>query len=209
MSAARDNLDVIIAPVMEITSVEVEDVPAPPELVLLTSRHAVNAAATLFPDVPVLCVGDATAESAHAKGLKATSVAGTSVELVEDVLRRDCHTILHLHGAHTRGDVTERLRRAGRAADERVVYEQNEVKWTDDAKERIDRSETLIVPLFSPRNAVTVGARLRGFAPKPLHLVSMSRATNDAWSGVDPVTRTCADHPDFASMVRAIGSQVG
>lgn len=207
LRAAHQGVGVIIASVMEIVPRSFAPVQGQPDMILLTSRHAVEAAIS-FGDLPVICVGDATAEAARERGLDAKSVAGTADDLVAAVIASSARAPLHLRGYHTRGDVTARLCAAGLEADERVVYAQEAVAWDADTQARVSLAPSLVVPLFSPRNAKLVAARLTETCAADLHLVCISKATLDAWDGPTPLSQTVAARPDFTSMITAIGSQI-
>lgn len=198
----------LIAPVMAIEPVVAAPRIVAPDLVLLTSRHAVPSAVRLFPSTDALCVGDATARSARAAGLNARSVSGTADDLIAAVKETTARNVVRLRGKHTRGDVAERLRRMGRKVEDLVVYAQREVGWDDDVISSIAASPALVVPLFSPRNAHLVGTRLAQIKHGELRLVCISKACADAWGGPMPMSCIYVGRPDLTSMLRALGTHI-
>ncbi len=177
--------------------------------VVLTSANAlaVLPPGTLPPDLPAWCVGARTAAAARALGLVAQSADGDAEALIDLVLRaRTRGPLLHLHGAHTRGDVAGRLTAAGIPCHAQVVYRQVDRPLTPDARVALAGIAPLVVPLFSPRTA----RLLAGAGPftAPLHVVSMSGAVRDAAAPLDARTTIVAARPDLDAMVTALRAAI-
>jgi uroporphyrinogen-III synthase len=120
---------------------------------IFTSANGV-AAADAPRDLPAFCVGEATAAAAARAGYMAHACGGTADALVEHLLTtRPDAPLLHLRGAHARGDVSARLSTGGLPCSEQVVYEQALLPLTDAARTALLAQAPVIVPLFSPRSA--------------------------------------------------------
>ena len=112
----------VLAPLLAIVPVPAT-LPAA-EALILTSAHGIGA----VPDGwrgPVFTLGPRTTEVARAAGLNA-QMAGRDADGLVDHLSaaRPEGRLLHLRGAHTRGDVAARLAAKGLTVAERVVYDQ-------------------------------------------------------------------------------------
>lgn len=171
---------VIIAPVIEIEpvgdAVSAEGYGA----VLFTSANAVRQALPA-PGAKAYCVGEATAEAARAAGFEAVSAGGTAEDLERRLLADlPGGPLLHLRGAHVRGDLAGRLGRAGMRADEAVVYRQTDVALSEDAKARAAAAPRLVAPVFSPRSAARLSAELPRHAD--LTVIAISTAAADRWN---------------------------
>lgn len=199
-------VEVAIAPVMEIATVEGE---IPLEGVgglVFTSENGVAAFARATPDrsLPAYCVGDRTAAAARDAGLKARSARGTAVELIETIAADPPKgQLLHLRGEHARGDVAGALVARGLPAAERVVYAQRALPLPARLGERIAAAPATIVPLFSPRSAGLVAEWLDA-PPRRLVLVTMSPAVTAAWTGPRPDLLREAPRPDADAMLQAL-----
>ena len=100
---------VLTAPVLEIVPCAPSVTTQRYDAVILTSRHAAQAAMEMFPKLTAYCVGDATAQAAQSIGLMAVSVAGSADDLIAYLAEKPLCRAIHLHGKHTRGDVAGRL----------------------------------------------------------------------------------------------------
>lgn len=199
-------ISVILAPVLEIRPLPFEPPSEPVDLVLISSQHAITAVLSCE-NLPVVCVGAATARKAAAAGLTVQATYPTADDLVHGLTGRKGLRALHLHGRHTRGHVAERLTLAGLETQERMVYDQIARRWTADEQRRIFAERQLVVPLYSPRSAQILSENLVGYAGE-LTLVAISEACREAWSGPVPKTICVADHPDGETMKRVIASKL-
>ncbi|MBU2889643.1 uroporphyrinogen-III synthase [Celeribacter halophilus] len=200
------DLRVLIAPVMQIcaTSFDLPDMSF--DYLLLTSRHAVPAADACL-GLPVYCVGDATRAAAQARGHRVCAVYPDAEALVTDLAEHKGKRALHLHGRHTRGNVSDRLSSAGLETKSRVVYEQVPRRWSEAERQNIHAQSHLLLPLYSPRSARLAAENLQGFAGD-VSLIGLSQACLDGWSGITPVSGICLERPDGQAMVRAIASHL-
>lgn len=153
---ARDTgLPVIVSPLFRI-----EQEPALPDMagveaVIFTSRNAVRAYADMGgPDLPAICVGEATARAAQDAGLTARVLGGNADRLVAALIaEKPAQKMLHLRGEQSHGQVAQRLTDAGLQVDEAVIYRQVPQPLTDEATKALAGPDPLIVPLFSPAAA--------------------------------------------------------
>ena len=194
----RSDVDVLIAPLMEILPIgEPVDTSGYPTL-LFTSANAVPQAVPA-PGKMAFCVGDATAAAARAAGFDAQSARGDAAALIA-VLRgaRPGTPILHLRGAHARGDVAEQLTRSGLRTEEIAVYRQADRKLDTAARDAIAASARVIAPVFSPRSAQRL---LDEVPPHPaLTVVAISPAAAEPFAGRD-LRLVTASRPDAAAML--------
>lgn len=178
---------------------------------ILTSENAVRALASMgakLPGLPALCVGDRTAAAARSIGLYASSVGGTSDDLVEAILCRPATgTLLHLRGAESRGEIASRLSAEGREIDEVIVYDQKPQKLSLEAKRLLSGDMPVVLPLFSPRSAALFGNDTE-HARAPLHLVALSLAVAERWSGPVPERIVVAKKPNSVDMLDGIAQAI-
>lgn len=173
---------------------------------IFTSAAGVEVFAGLTPDrdLPAWCVGDRTAEAARQIGLKATSAGGDAGALVTLMAQAmPAGRLLHLHGAHTRGDVAERLSRKGLRAEARAIYDQVTVTPGDAFAAALAHDGPVIVPLFSPRSA-RVYAEVAGSDATAVQPVALSPAVRAALPGPLAARTVVAAAPDAPAMIRAV-----
>lgn len=187
----------VISPVIEIRPRDVT-LPEGAELVL-TSQNA----------VPVLpagrwrawCVGDRTAEAAAAAGLQAVSAGGDAEALLRLLLKARPGPLIHVRGAHAAGEIVERLREAGLAAEEVVAYDQVPLRLSAEAAALLAGRGAVVMPLYSPRSAGLVAAH-----PGPwradVRAVAISPAAARAFGR--PAHITIAGAPNGEAMEGAI-----
>ena len=200
-----DRVGFCISPLMEI----VLD-PRLPDLdgirtLIFTSANGVAAyvAANGPRTLPCYTVGDATAHAAQDAGLRAISAGGDAEALI-DRITADGATgpMLHLRGAHARGDIAERLSAQGCPVSQAIVYSQNARPLTEEALALLHGTDPVILPLFSPRSAALMGD---GPVSAPLYVIAMSRNVADALR-FEVEHCTVAAHPDFEAVTEAIGA---
>mgnify|MGYP001627877423 FL=1 len=152
--ALRARLTILYSPLLDI-----RPLPGPLEAgdargLIFTSANGVAAAAALPRGLPAYCVGEATAGAAAAAGWRAEACGGTADALVDRLLEtRPDGPLLHLRGAHTRGDVAARLTAGGLPCAGKAVYEQMLLPLTGEAEAALKAQAPVIAPLFSPRSA--------------------------------------------------------
>lgn len=201
------SVDVIVAPALKIKNVPFEAPEGDFDALVLTSKHAVEAAARIAPNATALCVGDATAKSARAHGLKAISAQGAAQDLFELARDSDVTKLLYLHGAHVHTDLAGALTNAGLEAKSRVVYRQDACAFSAEVRDRVAKLKSLVVPVYSARSAQIVSENLNGFGGQ-IVLVAISDAAQQGWSGPDPKTTIIAQAPNSKAMLTAIASQL-
>jgi uroporphyrinogen-III synthase len=206
LRAADPRADCIISPAFEI-----KDIVAPKETrafdaLLLTSRHAVDAARH-YPHVRAICVGDATAHYAKQAGLNALSASGDVRDLVNLVLELNISSCLHLHGSHTRPDLKSNLETAGVQLYSQAVYEQVACTISQSAKAKIAQCTQMLVPVYSPRSAQIASQHLRSFTGGII-LVAISENAAFSWCAPQPVQIIVAKHPNATTMLNLILTQM-
>jgi uroporphyrinogen-III synthase len=120
-------------------------------------------------------VGASTAAAARDAGFAPVSADGDAAALIN--LLRSLPAggrLLHLRGTHARGEVARTLSLAGTETHEAVIYDQPLMELTAEAKEVLNDTVPVVVPLFSPRSA----ARFAGLCDvrAPLLIAAMSQA---------------------------------
>lgn len=178
---------------------------------IFTSENGVSAFAETHQErsLTAYCVGDRTAQAARAAGFAAYSARGTADDLIADLLKAPpAGRLIHLRGAHARGNVAERLTQAGLPTSECIVYDQTARPVPRDVLNAVAEARRTLLPLFSPRSAGLVGAALSG-SPAHLALVHMSPAVRDAWTGPDPAAAELAKAPNAEAMLDALGKLIG
>lgn len=200
---------IVIAPVIRI-----EPLPAPDlrgfDGVILTSGNALAALDALqVQGLCAYCVDERTAAAARAMGMRAVSAQGNSDDLV--AMLRDMapgSRLIHPHGEVTTGDVAAKLRVAGVDVVSQVVYRQTPMPMSDAAHRALADDKCVVLPLFSPRSAALVSGQI-GTATARLHLIALSQAVADAWSGPIPASIAIADRPDAAHMCDLVAACYG
>ncbi|WP_103334951.1 uroporphyrinogen-III synthase [Pseudotabrizicola formosa] len=178
---------------------------------VLTSETGARAAARLD-GLPrhAFCVGDRTADVAADLGFQSRSAAGDADDLFRLLLRQPEHApFLHLRGQDTRGDLVARLRTAGLAAQEAIVYAQEPVALAQAAIDALSTAETILVPLFSPRSASLFRAALLRDLPNEsvllrLRIVAFSAAVAEAFTDCPPEHLAIAAAPSLAELFFAL-----
>ena len=189
-----------VAPLMRIEHLPLPAIPDGAALVL-TSANGVAAwragGGTGWRDAFV--VGARTAAAARDAGLRVRHVAADADALASAV-PGDAGPVVHLHGAHVRGDLRGALTARGIAAESAIVYAQEARPLTWSARALIAAGPVLC-PLYSPRTARLLAAALPEGGGGNLRVVALSAAVAAA-APVPPVAT--AARPDGAAMERAI-----
>ncbi len=132
-----------------------------PAAVLVTSRHGVHALAALseLRDLPLLCVGEATAGVASSAGFtRVTTAGGTTQQMIEYILSSyDLESrFLYVSAEHVRSDLAEILARQGMLTQRVVVYESLEAtQFSDVFCEHLKRQHIDAITFLSQRTAKT------------------------------------------------------
>jgi uroporphyrinogen-III synthase len=202
---------VVIAPLMDIVPTATVPELAEGDALIFTSANGV-AAAGQGQGRTAWCVGERTAAVARDAGYAAHVAGRTAEELVEHLRGlRPAGRLVHLHGAHTRGDVAGGLAAAGLQVADFAVYDQVALEPGPDFAAAL-ASAPLVVPLFSPRSAVLfaeAAARTGTLAlDRGLFPLALSPAVREALPArLQGVTAVC-DRPDATAMLDGIVRRV-
>lgn len=151
-----NRMRVVVSPLVEILpgpeNIDTEDSAG----IVFSSSNGVGCAAQLVKSraEPAYCVGEATTILALEHGWPARCVGSNANELVAQLLEMNPPSpLLHLRGAHTRGDIAARLSAGGVPCTERVVYDQALRPFNAEALDLLSGCDPVIAPVFSPRTA--------------------------------------------------------
>ena len=192
---------VVISPAFAIRP---EPAPLPDGIagLVLTSRHGVAEAARRgLAGLPAWCVGDATADAARAAGLDARSASGDAEALVDLLLaERPAGLLVHLAGAHHRGEIAERLTDAGLNARRITAYRQEPLGPSDALRQVAEGTAPAVAAIFSPRSVLPLAALSW---TGPLHGIAMSAAVAEALQTVPCDTLVTVPRPEAFAMAEA------
>ena len=178
--------------------------------VIFTSANGVRAWVCLGGPELGLCytVGDATAAAAAGAGFDPRSARGDADALVA-LIAADAPKVplVHARGTHARGRVAERLLAQGIETREAVIYDQPAQELSASARQALDESAPVIVPLFSPRSAAQFASG--GPFRAPLQVAAMSAEVVAALGALYVSGMVIADRPDAAAMRRAVIGLLG
>ena len=197
-------LDILIAPLMKIESV---DFPAPltaPDHLIFTSANAVAQAAQLkITQKPLAwCVGQQTADAAAQAGFATRVAHGNSQDLVELIVAAaPTGHFLHLRGEHATGKIAEMLTAHGIPCAEVVVYSQKQQAPPKALLTALQAGDGVIVPLFSPRSAQLLGESAKFGSNVSIVAISDAVArVASRWPVIGVIT---AESPDKKGMIVA------
>jgi uroporphyrinogen-III synthase len=206
-SAHLTGVSVIVSPVIEIEHRALFVRPEEYAGLVFTSENGVDAfaAACDARAHPVWCVGTRTAAAALSAGFtKVISAAqdGGDAEGLLALLNRTRPTppLLHLRGAHARGDLAPRLTALGLPCDAAILYDQRACLLSIQARDALNGAAPVLIPLFSPRSAALC-AESAAQAHAPLYPVAISAAAAQAWLALRPEVPIVAQRPDSAAML--------
>lgn len=193
----------VISPLLRIVPRDVQPDFSETEALILTSAHAVPAAACAQ-GMTTYCVGKSTARAARAAGLRAIPAEGDAEALVALIVASAPQgRLMHLHGAETRGQIGRRLTEAGLDVDCLVVYDQVPQPLSGPGRSLLAQRRPVVAPVFSPRSAALLSEASRN-ARAPLTLVAISDAADAAWQGPQPQRRVIAPWPDGEAMLETV-----
>ncbi|WP_299814142.1 uroporphyrinogen-III synthase [uncultured Jannaschia sp.] len=195
---------IVIAPLIAI--VPGDSLPDVAGGALLTSGNAVRAWVALGGrrGLPAWVVGPGTAAAARAAGFDVRGVVPDAAALTDRV-PRDAPPLVHLRGAVQRGDLAGTLRARGLAAGDAVIYRQDALPLSPEARSLLAEGPAL-VPLYSPRTAAILRAECPGELRAHLRVVALS----DAVAAESPVPPCgIAETPDGSAMLRTILANLG
>ncbi|MGR3506608.1 MAG: uroporphyrinogen-III synthase [Paracoccaceae bacterium] len=198
-----DRAGICISPLMEIRLD-----PRLPSLdgiktLIFTSANGVAAYVAANGPMSLACytVGEATAQAARDAGLRAISAGGNAEALIARILEDDVTgPMLHLRGTHARGEVAERLSALGCPVSQAIVYTQNAIPLSEEARDLLGGDGPVILPVFSPRSATLLGS---GPVRAKLYIVAMSDAVA-ASLHLNVESCVIAAKPDFESVASEI-----
>ena len=209
-AAGLPGLKVVISPVLEIRMRPLNVDPRDYDALIFTSENGIRAVAA--GDVAGLrgyAVGRHTAEVGAGFGLSLRAAGGDADALVEMIVKdKPAGRLLHLRGAHSRGEVAERLKGAGIETDSVIVYDQVECPLSPEAKTLLAGRGRVIAPVFSPRSSALLGRACDG-ATARLVVIAISDAALDAWDGPDPAEAIAVFDPSAEAMRQEILRQTG
>lgn len=195
---------VLIAPLIEIVPLAAE-APGAGEGVILTSANGARLAPGLG-GRPAWCVGARTAAEARARGADIRLIAPDAKALVAALLAGSPELpLVHLAGRHRRGDIVERLGRAGLEARLAEIYDQRALPVSDELRALATGEEPALIPLYSPRSALILGEQAG--PPGPLvEVLALSPAVADAWRSATGTEAMVCARPEGAEMQREIAA---
>lgn len=193
---ALASVTVIISPLIEIVSTGYT-----PDLsefagMIFTSAH-------VFDHIEVgkgqdaYCVGAKTAKLAQAHGWNVVAYFETADDLVAHI-KASRPPLIHLAGAHRRGEIAARLTKHGTSTEAAVVYDQVALALSDDAQEVLVSGIPVVVPLFSPRSAELFAHNADNLAQT--HVFAMSDAVADELAESKPRSLQIARAPTADEM---------
>jgi uroporphyrinogen-III synthase len=205
VAALGQTVPVIVSPIMRI-------LPAGMALdigryagVVLTSANALAHAPDLR-GLAAWCVGRRTAEAAQAAGAEVRLVARDADDLVAQI--KDAGPLVHLRGEHARGNVAKRLNLAGIDTDEVVIYRQEALPLSAEAKAIIEGAGPVVLPLYSPRSAKLLGEQIAAVGPR-VRTIAMSAAVAEAWREATGEDADVAPAPTGEEMLMRIKAALG
>lgn len=195
--AARMGWPAIVSPVIEIVPVDHDtQALARAQGLVFTSAHAVGAAGP-GRGRPAICVGARTAEAAWAAGF-AVQVGGGNATSLLSLIGASPVPLIHPHGRHLAQPLPVRGI---------VVYDQQPLPLTPQARAALQGRVPVICPLYSARSARLLSGQVAGLAREgplaPLWVVAISPAANAAWCA-DAGRRCTAAGPSAPEMEAAI-----
>jgi len=199
-------VDVLCAPVMRIELRGELPPLAGGEVLIFTSRHGVAGFChqTATRDFTCYCVGEATAQAAHAQGLTAITCGGDAAALLDRIAQDGSKgPFLHLRGAHVAADITGALQAAGHDATDAVVYDQQPQDMGENARRVLAGEGPVILPLMSPRSARLVFSQM-DHIHAPLFIAAISRKVAEALPDGAARDLSIAARPDAEAMAHAV-----
>jgi|JI10StandDraft_1071094.scaffolds.fasta_scaffold114221_2 uroporphyrinogen-III synthase len=181
------------------------------DAVIFTSATGVAAAMTLNLALPgrAFCVGRQTAKTASAAGFTASSTDGDAEALLASLLAEPPKgRLLHLRGEEARGNLAERLTKAGIPAEDLVIYRQDPQPLDPRAVALLRAADPVILPLFSPRSAVLMAKALPSGMNAPLYLAALSPSVGELAAAIPHAALITAARPDADAMLDAVATLI-
>ena len=172
-------------------------------VLIFTSEQAVGpvARSAAHARMAAFCVGTRTAEVARRAGFNVRDIAPNAETLCAQILAApDCGMLLHARGNESAFPLAERLSAQGRSAREAIVYAQKPQPLTAEARQLLDGTAPLLVPIFSPNSGRLLAAAAPD-AQAPLRVVAISQAAAAACSGLPVETLHVAPTPTAEALL--------
>ncbi len=161
---------------------------------VVTSANAVRALSGAIKGRSVVTVGEATADLARANGAVAQCLGETA-----DAFLAQADSLIPpvvvARGVHARLDLAEALISRGTDARSVTVYDQIAAPLSEEARDLLSGTRSVVAPVFSPRSAILLAAHS---ITAPLEICAISAAVAQAWTG--PGRVRVADHPTAEAM---------
>lgn len=195
---------------------QIEDIPrrfplGQAQALLFTSANGVRAHIRQngARDLPALCVGEKTAAVARSAGFVAQSADGTATDLINLALaRQEFHAggFLHVSGEAVAVDLEKALLAHDIPARRVILYRQNPVPLTNEAREILVKHPT-IVPIFSPNAAHRFNAETQDLAVKNTTILCISVKCCEPFNNRFENQQIVAE-PTAKAMLAALAKQV-
>ena len=174
---------------------------------LFTSANGVEGAGriSLLTGGRAWCVGDATAAAAAVAGYQAQSAGGNARDLAELVIQSGAAgPMLHVRGQEVTGHLAKMLNSAGIETHETLVYRQDALPLSAEARALLAGDNPVIAPLYSPRTARLLSQEL--LAIPPVARLSVAAISPAAARSVTftPWQLSVAARPDGEAMLDAV-----
>ena len=197
----------LVAPLLEVRSIEVEVDLAGVGALAFTSANAVPAAPRAAVGLPVFAVGDATADAARTAGFAAVeSASGDVAALAALIARRRgafAGDLLHLCASEPAGDLRSPLEAAGVRLRQTPVYETVSLPITADVEAAWPHLSAVL--LHSPKAARAFDTTTASWSAGHLDVLCLSEAVA-APLGRRAARILVADRPDEAALLNLLDS---
>jgi uroporphyrinogen-III synthase len=207
LRAALPGAAVLVSPLMRIAYGGALPPLAGSEALIFTSRHGVEGFCRLSPcrDLRAYSVGEATAEAARARGLRTVAAGGDAEALLARIAEAgDAGPFLHPRGRHVAADIAGALRARGHVAAETVVYTQEALPLSPEARALLAGAAPVLLPVMSPRSGRLFFAEA-GEIRAPLLVAAISRNAAQSVPEGAASRLIVAQSPDASAMQAALG----
>jgi len=202
----------VVAPVMAVVPRDI-DLPMRPQAVLVTSGNAIAALPRTLHAVPLLAVGDATAERARAAGFANVHSAGRDAaalaELAVALCRPSAGPLLLASGEAQGMALARALRNQGFRVVRRIAYATSPVEALPAEARAALASGTIRAALFfSPQSArvfVTILQRdMPASSVRGIEALSISYTTGEALKSLPWLRVRVASHPNQEELLKLL-----
>jgi len=201
--AAHIDAEIAIHPLQDIMICPPPDPrPAGYQAYIFTSPNGARAARHWgLPPRPAYVVGQKTA--AATQGDAVFCADGDSTDLVALIGKHAPRgPLLHLHGTHVAGHITQDLARLGITCDSCVAYDQAALAAGDDVRSVLSGPRPVLIPVFSPRSAKLLIDT--GENPQNWHIIAMSHKVAAIFDDIPCKKITIAERPNGPAMLHAV-----